>query len=83
MQLRLIYNLPFVTITVAYQGKKVNIPNVLIDTGSGTTILSADLVSSIDIQPLPEDNLYTIRGIGGNEVVFGRKVDYLQVDEQA
>jgi hypothetical protein len=54
----------------------------LIDTGSATSIFSADQVIKINLIPAPEDILYTIRGVGGNEVVFSRKVDYLLVGER-
>lgn len=83
MQLSLIDNLPFATITVAYMGNAIDINNVLVDTGSGTTILAADIVSSIQITPSPEDTLYTIRGVGGNEVVFSRHVDCLKMDDRS
>ena len=75
-------NLPFTTVTISYKGDTIDIPNILIDTGSGTTILSADIVTSINIIPSPEDTLYTIRGVGGSEVVFSRKVDFLRVGEK-
>jgi hypothetical protein len=32
---------------------------------------------------MPEDILHTIRGIGGSEVVFSRRVDYLRVGGRA
>ena len=83
MQLSLIDNLPFATITVAYMGNAIDINNVLIDTGSGTTILAADIVSSIQITPSPKDTLYTIRGVGGNEVVFSRQVDCLKMNDRS
>ena len=76
-------NLPFTTVTISYKGNTIDIPNILIDTGSGTTILSADIVTAINIIPSPEDTLYTIRGVGGSEVVFSRKVDFLKVGEQS
>ncbi|MDL1945153.1 hypothetical protein FBQ99_22805 [Chloroflexi bacterium CFX2] len=79
MRLRLKDNLPFVSITVIHQGKKIKIPNVLVDTGSGGTILSADALSNIGIVPEPEDTLHTIFGVGGSEVVFTRKIDELKV----
>lgn len=81
MQLTLTDELPFITITVAYQGAVVDIPNVLVDTGSATTLLSADWMSQIGLTPQPDDTLYTIRGVGGIEVVFTRLVDYLQLDQ--
>ena len=60
----------------------ISIQNVLIDTGSAATILSADAVAAIRIFPSPQDTLYTIRGVGGSEVVFTRHIDYLQVGER-
>ncbi len=81
MQLSLNYDLPFLSITIAYKGNAKKISNVLVDTGSGSSILSADLLMEIGIFPSPEDILYSIRGIGGNEAVFARRVEYLQVGE--
>jgi hypothetical protein len=75
-------NLPFVTVTVAYRGVSVTVPHVLIDTGSARTIFAFDIVSGIQIIPVPEDILYAIRGVGGMETVFSRTVDYLQVGER-
>ena len=45
MRLQLRDNLPFVSITLHHHGKKINIKNVLVDTGSGGTILAADVLS--------------------------------------
>jgi predicted aspartyl protease len=81
MQLTLRDNLPFTSVTVAYRGMKIDIPDVLVDTGSATTILAADTVAAIQIVPSPKDALHTIRGVGGSEVAFVRQVDYLQVGE--
>lgn len=50
MKIILINNLPFVTVALTYHGKTIQIDSVLIDTGSATTILSADDVASIDIR---------------------------------
>jgi len=82
MQLILRDNLLFVGITIAYQDITLDIDNILVDTGSATTILAADIVASIQIQPVESDNLYTIRGVGGTEFVFARHVDYLQIGER-
>ncbi len=79
MQLTLIDDLPFITVTAAYQNTSVDIPNVLVDTGSATTILAVDRVDAIQIVPELEDILHEIRGVGGTELVFNRKIDYLQV----
>ncbi|NOZ06059.1 MAG: hypothetical protein GXP41_06865 [Chloroflexi bacterium] len=81
MQLQLKYSLPFVTVSIAYKGKEIDIPDVLVDTGSASTILAADSLKVIGIKPLPEDVLHTIRGVGGVEVVYLREVAYLKVGE--
>lgn len=79
MRLSLRDNLPFTSVTVGHRGKQITLSEVLIDTGSARTILSADVVATVEIIPAPDDILYTIRGVGGSEVVFSRQVDYLQV----
>lgn len=81
MQLLLKDNLPFIVVTIAYSGQTVEAQHVLIDTGSATTILAADVVADIQVAPSPDDELHIIRGIGGSEVVFSRVVDYLQIGE--
>lgn len=81
MQLSLQDNLPFVAVTIAHGGKKIEIPNVLIDTGSGGTLFSADAVATIGIAPQSEDILRHVHGVGGSEVVFMRKVELLQVGD--
>ena len=79
VRLQLRDNLPFLPITVIHKNKKIRIPKVLIDTGSGGTILAADALSKIGIVPEPDDTLHTIFGVGGSEVVFARKIDALKV----
>ncbi len=79
MRFSLKYGLPFIEITTAWRGTAMDIPNVLIDTGSATTILSADLVDSIGIIPENEDIPHIISGVGGSEVVYNRRVDYVKV----
>lgn len=81
MQLALKNDLPFATVTVVHQGETINISDVLVDTGSATTIFSADIMASIHIIPSPNDPLFTIRGVGGTEVVFTRRIDHLQLGE--
>lgn len=82
MQLFLRDSLPFVSVTVEYQGRSAVLPEVLIDTGSARTILAADVVARIGITPVSEDVLYSIRGVGGSEVVFSRVVDSIRVGER-
>lgn len=83
MQLVLKGDLPFTTIQVVYKGDSVEIPNVLVDTGSASTIFSADVLAAIHVVPLPTDTLHTIRGVGGTEVVFMRQVDRVQLGHKS
>jgi hypothetical protein len=69
MRLLLKDNLPFTTIVVTHKSLTVEISDVLIDTGSGTSILAADILKTIQITPSPEDILYTIRGVGGKQTI--------------
>ena len=82
MRLTLKADLPFVQVTIGYEGAEIEIPDVLVDTGSATTILAADQVARIGIVPEPSDNLYSIRGVGGIETVFTRRVEHLRIGQQ-
>ena len=83
MHLTLRDDLLFVTVSVVAQGQRVDIPDAIVDTGSGSTMLSADHLSTIGVNPEPDDILYTVRGVGGTEVVFVRSVERLQVGTKA
>ncbi len=83
MRLTLRDDLIVVPVTVAYQGREVEVPNMVVDTGSATTMLSTDVVAQIGIVPELHDVLHVVRGVGGTEVVFSRRVDRLQVGPRA
>jgi len=80
-QLSMKYDLPFTTVSMAYNGIPIEISDVLVDTGSASTILAADMVVKVQIIPRAEDILHAIHGVGGSEVVFTRRIDYLKVGE--
>ncbi len=83
MLLTLHDDLLLVPVTVAYQGRQVQIPDLVVDTGSATTLVSTDAVARVGIVPEPEDTLHVVRGLGGSEVVFSRRVDRLQIGPRA
>lgn len=83
MQLVLKDNLPFTSVFIGYRGSEIEISNILIDTGSASSIFSSDIVENIHIVPSPHDTLQIIRGIGGTEVVFKRRVDFLKIGEHS
>lgn len=80
MKLSLRDELPFMTVGLSYQGQSVVIQEVLVDTGSASTLFAADAVAAISLFPQPTDELRLIRGVGGTEAVFSRTIDQLEVD---
>jgi hypothetical protein len=82
MQLTLQDNLPFVQVTLTYRDKSISVEQVLLDTGSASTIFAARIVAPIDILPEMADPVYTVRGIGGTEAVFIRQIDHLAIGTQ-
>jgi predicted aspartyl protease len=62
-----------------YNGRSLVLKNVLVDTGSGGTIVSSDLVEKIGIIGEESDTIYRISGVGGSEFVFSKKVDSIKI----
>jgi hypothetical protein len=46
------------------------VSNVLIDTGSATTLLSAEVALVLGLDPELTDTIQTMRGIGGKEALI-------------
>jgi hypothetical protein len=77
MKIRLEGGLPFVTATLRYAGRELSLKQVLLDTGSGGSVFSADDVLLLGLRPEPEDPVQRIRGVGGTEYVFSKRLDAL------
>ena len=75
MKLVLRESLLFTSLTLAYRGARLEIDDILVDTGSSTTLLSIDAVAPLGIHPEPTDIIRRIRGVGGVEYVFSRQVE--------
>jgi len=82
MQLQLKYDLPCVTVRIDYQGAHIDIPDVVVDTGSGSTLIATEFAAQVGIMPLPQDKLRNVQGVGGIEAVFIRQMDRIQVGER-
>ncbi|ETR68912.1 MAG: hypothetical protein OMM_10054 [Candidatus Magnetoglobus multicellularis str. Araruama] len=76
------YNLPFIKIKVGYRNLSIDIPNILLDTGSATTILNADILYSIGVKPEANDTTAQIVGIGGEESVYHKIIDFIQIENK-
>ena len=73
--------LPYVTVTLLYGGRQLELANVLLDTGSAGTLFAADQVVAVGLQYEADDPVQRIRGIGGAEFVFVKRIDRLSVGE--
>ena len=77
MKLRLEHGLLFADAQLVFRGRSVGIRNVILDTGSAGSIFSADRLFEIDLRYEPNDRVHRIRGVGGSEFVFTKRVDSL------
>jgi Aspartyl protease len=73
--------LPYVTVTLLYGGRQLDLANVLLDTGSAGTFFAADQVLAIGLQYEADDPVQRIRGIGGADFVFVKRINRLSVGE--
>ncbi|AIQ44637.1 hypothetical protein R70723_00940 [Paenibacillus sp. FSL R7-0273] len=81
MNITEIYGLPFVRMTVVFRGRELRLEKVLLDTGSASTLLNADVVQEIGMVPEGNDIVDIIRGVGGVEYVYTKYLDSIIVDE--
>lgn len=66
---------------ITFKGKSLRLKRVLVDTGSGSTIISTDLAESIGIIAEEHDTIYRISGVGGSDFVFSKKVDSIKITD--
>lgn len=79
VKLELKYGLPLCKITLIYKGKSMVLKNVLIDTGSGGTVLKMDRVDELGITIEKDDTIETISGVGGVEFVYKKNIDRIKL----
>jgi hypothetical protein len=77
LKIKLENGLPYISITLNYQGQEITFEKILLDTGSMGTIFAIEKVDPIDLLPKPDDRIREIYGIGGREYVFSKTIDYL------
>lgn len=80
MKIRLLDGQPFVRATITFRSQTLALDNMLLDTGSAGTLLSAERIAPIGIVAEAEDNIHQIRGVGGVEFVFSKFIDRVTVD---
>ncbi|HEX9060391.1 MAG TPA: retropepsin-like aspartic protease [Clostridia bacterium] len=69
------YGLPFIEVELIHKDKSVKCLNFLVDTGSASTVLAAEIAVQLDLGPEPNDVIREIRGVGGTEFVYEKYID--------
>lgn len=80
MNLYFEYELPFAEIELVNDDKHVKLSKVLIDTGSGTTIISTETAIELGLGQQPDDEINLVSGIGGTESVYEKYVGKIVLD---
>ncbi|MCP3957250.1 MAG: hypothetical protein GY719_05305 [bacterium] len=76
-KIRVVGGLPFVRAELGYRGHRIELEHVLLDTGSGGSVFSADQLLDVDLHFERGDPVRRIRGVGGTEFVFTKQVEAL------
>ena len=66
---------------VTFNGHLLHLQRVLVDTGSGSTVVSTDLAESIGIVAEENDMIYRITGVGGSEFVYSKTVNSVKIGD--
>lgn len=64
-----------------FNGQLLHLQRVLVDTGSGSTVISTDLAETIGIVAEANDMIYRISGVGGSEFVYSKTVDSVRIGD--
>jgi hypothetical protein len=75
MKIQLKDGLPFVATQLTYRDRQITLENVLLDTGFVGSIFPTDRLISIGLEYEADDFVYRIRGVGGEEFVFAKRLD--------
>ena len=73
-------SLAFVELTVTFRGNTLTLTDVLVDTGSGGTVLAIDMVRTIGLHEELTDTIRELGGVGGVEYVVEKTVDSVTLD---
>jgi len=69
------------SLTITYRGKKLQINDVIVDTGSSHTIISPESLEEIGVTYENGDEVYEAYGIGGTVPFYTKTMDIIQLDD--
>ena len=81
MKIRLQGGLPYVTASLFHDGRTVELDWVVLDTGSGSSVFSADELLRLGIEGKPDDPVRRIAGVGGQELVLTKRIEGVALGE--
>jgi hypothetical protein len=81
VRIRVEHGLAYVEALLTYHGRTLHLRDVILDTGSAGTLFSADRLLDVALIPEPLDPLRRIRGVGGTEFAFAKRLDVLAIGE--
>jgi hypothetical protein len=81
VKIRVEGGLLYVSAELVYQTRKLTLSEVILDTGSATTLFSADEVSKLGLVPQPHYPFLRVRGVGGSEFVLSKRLDSLSLGD--
>lgn len=70
----------FASLTLFHEGHRIQVSNVIIDTGATQSLISVDTVDTLFQRYEPDDQLIFMSGIGGSEASVRRRIDRIQFD---
>ena len=80
MNLNIINKLPFTELNISHGEKSIIIYNVLVDSGSMSTIISTDTAFKLGLNPEEDDVIHTVCGVGGTEFVYEKSIDVVKIE---
>jgi hypothetical protein len=81
MKIRLAHGLAYVEAVLTFRGQSLRLSNAILDTGSSSSIFAADRLLDIGVVPESSDLLHRLRGIGGTEYAFTKRLDLLAIGD--
>jgi Aspartyl protease len=81
VNIRLWHGLPFIQVILEHNGLSKILETVLLDTGSAGTVFNTLRLREMGIGFAPGDPVHKIRGVGGSEFVFSKKLERISVFE--
>ena len=82
IQMRLVQELPIITCWAEHNGQSIKL-EALVDTGSAGTMLRTASAHALEIYHYGATGVYSVYGIGGQEVVYSHWLDRLIIGNRA